>query len=229
MGQRRENESAGYPDEKVGELGRAYAAALLAGDEIAAEITIREAMEARLSTAVIDDEIIAPALWLVGELWERGEITVADEHLATEISLRVLALQREAGRVARGRAGHSVMLAAPAAELHVVALRMAGNLLRDAGYHVVMLGAAVPPEALRAAAGRHRPDVVCLSSTMRGGGDQVLIAMYEVQDEWPAASFVVGGRGLTSRVQARPGVEVCRRVSEVVEAVDAMVKRAGLN
>ena len=46
----------------------------------------------------IDDEIIAPALWLVGDLWERGDISIADEHLATEISLRVLALAREARR-----------------------------------------------------------------------------------------------------------------------------------
>jgi MerR family transcriptional regulator, light-induced transcriptional regulator len=229
MGKHPENDSPGSHEEKSGELCRAYAAALLEGDEIAAEITIREAMDADLSTAVIDDEIIAPALWLVGELWERGEITVADEHLATEISLRVLALQREARRVARDRAGHTVMLAAPAAELHVVALRMAANLLRDAGYHVVMLGPDVPPDALAAAAGRHRPDVVCLSSTMRDGADRLLVAMDEVQQDWPAASFVVGGRGLTSRVRTRPGLEVCRRVSEVVDAVDAIVKRADLN
>ena len=223
------NESSEARESRLSELSRAYAAAVLSGDEVTAELVVRDAIDAKLSAGEVDDQIIAPALWLIGELWARGDITVADEHLATEISLRVLALQREAGRVARGRAAHSVMLAAPAAELHVVALRMAGNLLRDAGYHVVMLGAAVPPEALGAAAGRHRPDVVCLSSTMRGGGDQVLIAMYEVQEEWPAAGFVVGGRGLTSRVQARPGVEVCRRVSEVVDAVDAMVKRAGSN
>ena len=44
------------------------------------------------------------------------------------------------------------MLATPAGELHVVALRMIGNLLRDAGYDVVMLGADVPAEALAAAA-----------------------------------------------------------------------------
>src|SRR5918997_1036741 len=101
-------------------LGRTYAEAILSGDEVAAEIAIREAMEASLTTAEIDDEIIAPALWFVGELWERGEITVADEHLATEISMRVLALHREAQRVARARAGHLVMLATPAGELHVV-------------------------------------------------------------------------------------------------------------
>ena len=86
-------------------LGRVYAEAILSGDEVAAEVAIREAMEASLTIAEIDDEVIAPALWLVGELWERGEITVADEHLATEICMRVLALQREAQRTARGTSG----------------------------------------------------------------------------------------------------------------------------
>jgi hypothetical protein len=50
-----------------------------------------------------------------------------------------------------------------------------------------------------------------------------------VQRRWPTVRFVVGGRGLSSRVQPRPGVDVCRRVSDVVEAVDAIVKGAGLN
>ena len=214
---------------KISDFGRAYAAALLAGDEVAAEIVIREALAADLSMAAIDDEIIAPALWLVGDLWERGEISIADEHLATEISLRVLALEREARRMRRARGDHRVMLAAPAAELHVMALRMAADLLRDAGYDVVMLGADVPPPALAASANRHRPHVICLSSTMPGGGDQVLVSIHEVQQTWPAAGFVVGGRGLTSRVRARPGIEVCQRVSDAVDAVDALVKHAAAN
>ena len=202
-------------------LARAYAAALLAGDEVAAEVAIREAIDGEAQHAEIDEEIIAPALWLVGELWQRGEISVADEHLATEISLRVLALQREAQRVARARGGHRVMLAAPSGELHVVALRMIGNLLRDAGYDVVMLGADVPAEALAAAARRHEPDVICLSVDDAGGADRVLISMHEVQQERPARGSSSAGAALTSRVRSRPGVEVCRRVSDAVEAVDA--------
>ena len=87
------------------EIGNAYARAVLAGDEVAAELAIRDAIEAKLTTAEIDEEIIAPALWLVGRLWERGEISVAEEHLATEISLRVLALQREASARPRPAAG----------------------------------------------------------------------------------------------------------------------------
>ena len=159
MAQRAENDPPDARERKVSELSRAYASALLAGDEIAAEIAIRQAMDAGLGTATIDDQIIAPALWLVGELWERGEISVADEHLASEISLRVLTLQREAQRVADQRRRQRIMLAAPSGEQHVIALRMVANLLREAAYEVVMLGADVPTGALAAAALRHDPQV----------------------------------------------------------------------
>ena len=225
MGHPRENDSA---EARISEFGRAYAAALLAGDEVAAEIVIREAMDAKLTMAEIDDEIIAPALWLVGDLWERGDISIADEHLATEISLRVLALEREVRRVAKARAKHRVLLAAPAGELHVVALRMTSDLLREAGFDVVMLGADVPPRALAAAAARHEPDVICLTSTMPGGGDQVLISIHETQHACPGAGYVIGGRGLTSRLYTQPGISVCRRVTDAVETVDALARRAGM-
>jgi methanogenic corrinoid protein MtbC1 len=216
-------------DGLLAELGEAYARAVLAGDEVGAELAVRDAIDARLTTAQIDEEIIAPALWLVGRLWARGEISVADEHLATQISLRVLALQREVRRTALGRMGRKALLAAPAGELHTVALQMIENLLRDAGYTVLMLGADVPQGALAEAAARHEPDVVCMTATMPDVSDRVMLAIHEVQRGWPGAGYVIGGRGLSTRLRPRPGMHVCRRVSEVVDAADAVVKRAELN
>ena len=216
-------------EQLLADLGRAYARALLAGDEIGAELAVRDAIDARLTTAQIDDEIIAPALWLIGRLWARGEISVADEHLATEISLRVLALQREAVRTERQRAGRKALLAAPAGELHTVALQMNANLLRDAGYTVLMLGPDVPPGALAEAAARHEPSVICLTATMPDASDRVMLAIREVERGWPGAGWVLGGRGLSVRLRPQPGIHVCRRVSEVVEAADAVLKRADLN
>jgi MerR family transcriptional regulator, light-induced transcriptional regulator len=216
-------------EHRLTELNQAFATALLMGDEVGAEMAIRDAMDAKVSTAEIDDAIIAPALWLIGDLWERGEISVADEHLATEICTRVLALQREAKRLEMSRAGHRVLLATPQGELHVVALRMVSNLLREAGYDAMMLGADVPPADLATAAGRWEPDVVCLSTTMPGGADRVLVTIDEVQGTRPEAGFVVGGRGLRARMRSEPGINVCRGVPEVVDAVDAVIKRADLN
>jgi MerR family transcriptional regulator, light-induced transcriptional regulator len=214
---------------RIDDLRRAYAAALLSGDEPAAEAVMREAVQENLATAEIDHEIVAPALWLVGDLWQRGEITVADEHLATEISLRVLALQREAQRTSRERPLYSVMLATPAGEAHDVALRMVENLLRGAGYGVVMLGAGVPAHELAGCAARYRPDAVCLSATMPGGADQVLVAIHEMQRAWPSAGYVAGGADLGGRLRPRPGIDVCEDVMRVVDAVDAIVKRSALN
>lgn len=155
------------------------------GDEIAAETAIRDALRANLDTAEIDNEIIVPALWLVGDLWQRGEISVVDEHIATEISIRVLALQREAQRTMASRPEHSVMLATPAGESHDVALRMISNLLRGAGYGVHMLGAGVPVAELAAVAERLQPDVICLSATMPGGADRLLLTIHEIEASYP--------------------------------------------
>jgi methanogenic corrinoid protein MtbC1 len=229
MGTGPENHSREAQRAKVTELGRAYAEALISADEAAAEIAIREAMDAGLDTASIDDEIIAPALWRIGDLWQRGEISVADEHIATEISIRVLALQREAQRVAQTRGEHRVLLAAPAGEQHIVALRMIDNLLRNAGYEVAMLGSDVPGEALIALMHRRPPDVVCLTSTMVDPAGKVLATIDALQRRWPTMGFVIGGSALASRVHSRPGIDVCRRVSEAVEAVDAMVRGGSRN
>jgi methanogenic corrinoid protein MtbC1 len=216
-------------DEQLAGFARAFARAVLSGDEIAADVVIREAIDADLSSAAVSEEIIAPALWLVGDLWERGEISVADEHLATEIAMRVLALEQETRRVQERRRGYRVMLATPEGERHVVALRMLGGFLRQAGYETMMLGPDVPADSLAAAARRHGADVICLSVTMAGGTDRALLSLYEVQERVPSAGFVIGGRALTSRVPTRPGIEICHHVSDGVRAVDAIVNRAGLN
>jgi hypothetical protein len=84
-------------------------------------------------------------------------------------------------------------------------------------------------EALAASVSRRRPHVVCLTATMAGGAEQAAATVRAVQERWPSVRFVIGGRGLTSRTHSRPGMEVCRRVSDVVEAVDGMVRGAGLN
>lgn len=229
MGHVPQNHSHQPGDRRLAQLAGAYADALVAGDEIAAEIAIREAMDARLGTAAIDEMIIAPALWLIGELWERGQITIAEEHIATEITVRVLALQREAQRVIQARGRYRVMLATPPGECHIVALRMVENLVRGAGFDVVMLGGDVPASAIASAAGHHEVDVLCLSSTMPGRRDVILTVIDEVRDVRPSVPVVLGGRGLTVEDQMRAQVQVCIGVTDAMETVDAVIKRAGLN
>jgi hypothetical protein len=94
-----EQNSRAFQEVVINDLGRAYLEALLARDEPGAEVAVRDAIDARLSSSQVDQGIIAPALWLVGELSRRGEISCTEGRIAGEISVRVMALQREARRV----------------------------------------------------------------------------------------------------------------------------------
>jgi methanogenic corrinoid protein MtbC1 len=208
---------------------RAYADALLAGDARAAEGVIRDAIDADLDEAMIDDEVIRPALVLVGDLWADGRISVADEHLATSISIRVLTLQREAFRVARQRASRRILLAGAQGEHHVVGLQMASSLMLHAGYDVRLLGADVPVAAVGAAVARHRPAVVGFTSASSLSSVHLPAAVAEVRAANPDAGIVLGGRGVDEGLTAVGEVVFCRHVADAVPQVDGLVKRAGRN
>ncbi|CAA9501546.1 MAG: hypothetical protein AVDCRST_MAG45-1341 [uncultured Solirubrobacterales bacterium] len=211
------------------ELREAYTAALLLGEEVKAEIVMREAIDAGLDEEVIHREVLAPSMRRVGDLWERGTLSVADEHLATQITLRVLALEREVVRVAGGRWRHRVMLAAVEGEEHTVGLQMVGNLLANAGYDARYLGADVPIDSLASIVEKHRPRVFVLSATMPANGELLRLAMDEVRRGDPGTALLVGGQGVPEELREEEGLVVTREVSNVVESVDALIRRPGLN
>src|SRR5947199_10273837 len=88
-GEPRAGESS--PGEGPAVLAQRYLEALEAGDVRAAVSAADEAVASRLATPAIHRDVIAPAMKQIGELWREQALTVADEHLASEITLRVLA------------------------------------------------------------------------------------------------------------------------------------------
>ena len=211
------------------EFQRAFADALLAGDQHAAETVVRDAIDGGLGEALIDDHVIRPALVLVGDLWADGSISVAEEHLATSISVRVLMLQREAFRVARRRAVHRVLLAGAQGEQHVVGLEMASSVLLHAGYDVRLYGADLPVAAIAATVDRHRPSVVGFTTATGLSAVNLPAAFEAVRRVGPDIGIVVGGRGVEPPIAASWDVAVCDHVSDAVAQVDALVRRARHN
>lgn len=210
-------------------LQRAYADALLAGDPRGAEQIVREAIEAGLDEAMIDEHVIGPALTVVGDLWADGELSIVQEHLATSISRRVITLQREAFRVARQRASERILLAAVQGEQHVVGLEMAAGVILRAGYDVRLLGADVPVHELPRAVEQHRPAVVGLSTATVMTAVRVPESLEALRRADPAVGILVGGRAADESWARRWGIGVCRHVTDAVAQVDALVQRAAHN
>jgi methanogenic corrinoid protein MtbC1 len=210
------------------EIQREYADALLAGDPGAAETAIREAIEAGLGESRIYDRVIRPALQMVGDLWADGHISVAQEHLATSITMRVLVLQREAFRLARERSSHRVLLAAAQGELHVVGLEMAASLLRNAGYEVRLFGADLPVAEIAAAVDMHKPVAIGFTTATITSAINLPAAFEAARGRDPDIGILVGGRAADEGWRTS-GVVVCTNVADAIEHVDALVRRADRN
>jgi methanogenic corrinoid protein MtbC1 len=107
-------------------------------------------------------DVVWPALFSIGHLWETNRISIAEEHLATAIVGRIMAaLYTRFARfeVTRGRA---VVSAGPN-EFHEVGARMVADFLEMDGWDVIYLGANTPVGEITDILKRHKPFMVALS------------------------------------------------------------------
>ena len=178
--------------------------------------------------------VIAPAMWRIGCLWKEGAITVADEHLATALTHRVMASAYGSSfRFAATRPGR-ILLAVVEGQRHALGLRMAADVLELGGYEVSYLGEDVPFEALVGAIESRAPDLVGLSGTLTPDTSSLSAAVVELEATFPDIPILLGGQGVPGevlregRVIRAPGVEgLVTLVEGVLEGVEDVAKPAG--
>lgn len=105
-------------------------------------------------------QIIGPALNGIGEAWEQGRISVADEHLASNYLRHRLLMWMVTGP--RPRPVRPAVLACAPDEWHEGSLLMLGVLLRRQGWPVAYLGQDVPFADLATFVREIRPGAVVL-------------------------------------------------------------------
>ena len=119
---------------------------LIAGDEPGAWSLLQSVLGGGTSPADLYLEVLVPALRMIGDRWETGAISVADEHCATAVMHRLIG---RTGPLFRrpGRTRGIVVLGAPQGELHAMPTALAADLLRGSGFVVIDLGANVPTDS----------------------------------------------------------------------------------
>lgn len=176
-----------------------YFEALTRCDAAAATDLVLDLLESGASLSDIVEDVVAPAQVHVGELWERGEWYVAQEHAATAVTeaavsaLWVMTARRQLGD------GLHVAVACAEGEWHALPARMAAALAAEAGAHVTVLGPSMPADHLRRRLELRDIDVLAVSCTvpvnLRGAADCVAAA------HAVGVPVVVGGRAFAGRPQ----------------------------
>ena len=142
-----------------------YLQALLAGDLNAATETVARLVAAKVGLADIYVSVLAPAMVQIGELWCEEKVNVAQEHLATQITLSQMEKLRLMQSMPRP-VPYQVMVSCVEGERHYLGARMAADLFQLEGWSVDYLGPDVPTRALIEIVEARRPGLLCLSVTL---------------------------------------------------------------
>ena len=205
---------------------RALEARLLAGDNAGAWWLIESRLAGGLDPSGVVTTLLAPALRSIGTQWADGDVSVADEHRATAVAQRIIGrLGLQFGRPGRSRG--TVVVAAPAGDLHTMPVTMAADLLRWRGFEVVELGANTPGDALaEAAAKADRLVAVGIASTTIGLDAEVRQSLKELREAGQGATTFLGGSAIRSPAHARTlGADIWTGHNgwKVVETVESLV------
>lgn len=200
-------------------------ARLLAGDEPGAWSVLEAALASDHSPSGVLLELVAPALESVGDRWHAGELTVADEHRASAVAVRLIS--RIGARFGRpGPKRGTIVITTPPDEQHSTPVTIAADLLRWAGFNVIELGADTPADAL-AQVVEGVPDIlaVAMACTTEGSTTAARRAIAHLRTALPGTTVLLGGAAITGTDQAlRLGADAFtgRRGDDLVRAVEEL-------
>ncbi len=170
-----------------------FLAALRQGDEAAARHIVDEVRATGVDGSAIYYEIFAPSMVTIGELWERNELNVAEEHLATAITERMIGGLSPLFEHEVGSQGGIVLLGCVAGERHALGLRMLADLFRREGWRVLYLGADVASDDWVQMAIRCNADVVAISASTPRLAPAVKELIDNLRAALPQTAVMVGG------------------------------------
>ena len=178
----------------IDDLQQDFLQAQLAGDRRRAiQLVINAQASSTFSTHEIRMQVIRAAQEEIGRLWQRNEISIAQEHMATAVSQLALAelFRHEPPPMPNGR---KVIVACVDGELHDFPARLVADELDVAGFDVRFLGASVPLDALLSFIAREDPDLLVISATMAFHADNVRTAVTRIRSIAPGLPIAVGGQ-----------------------------------
>jgi len=192
------------------------------------ERAVRGAMFLGSATTVYH-HVLAPTMRTVGDGWHEGTLSVAQEHMASEV---LSGAARDMLRlIDPPAAAPDAIVACFADEDHALPLYGVAFGLVQGGLRPVVLGAKTPPSAIRHAVESIQPALVCLSVTVSPPAYRARELVDSYAEAVGDVPWIVGGPGsveLRSFVEASGGMVVgTQPIDEVRPLVEKLLRERG--
>jgi methanogenic corrinoid protein MtbC1 len=195
----------------------------LKSDFETAQQTVKKAMAANCRPVDILIGLIAPMLYEIGDRWERGSITVDDEHRFTACCKQVVGLvenKLNLSKVAADASLHDASFAlinAPGNE-HTLAIRTLALWLESRGKRTRTLDYHTSPEELSEILVKERPNSLLISMALleQASGVAELVALVSSLPASVRPKVIVGGYAIkVGLISAIPGAKLVADISSL--------------
>jgi methanogenic corrinoid protein MtbC1 len=188
---------------------------------------IDEALASGMPPSEVIVGVLHPALGRIGELWESGKISVADEHRFTDFALRLLDRLNVAGPPQKGPL---VMLATFDNNCHQIGPRILQYFAWEHGFACEVLPVGTSRSALMAAIHRDSPVLVGLSVSLAETIPAALIFARQLTPVLPPeTALILGGQAFRRSDTANvPGdLEVLFTLDDFVARLESLERSPG--
>ena len=212
----------------LAEAREQYDQALISGELGLAHAVIEKALSRGSERADIYLEVLAPSQTRLGELWCEGVINIAQEHLATAITLDVMDSLRREMKSETGL-GTRAVVAPLEGDPHWIGARMIADFLAMDGWEVDFLWIGTPAKDLAEYVQQRNVDLVALSSTQPEFLPNARAAADAIRElNSPAPKILLGGRALYDTNQDVRGLGCDAIAGNALEAVTEARRLVGL-
>ncbi|MDR5659691.1 helix-turn-helix domain-containing protein [Serpentinicella sp. ANB-PHB4] len=179
---------------KLDHIKNQFLTKLLNQNDQEAKDLIFKAVKAGVDIKDIYKDVLAVSMYDVGYLWERGEISIVDEHFFTH-TVKSLIYQLNLFIKKNPKQDHSALFALPSSELHEIPLLISKDLLEMEGWKSYYLGSTVPAYCVVEALERFSCQLLIMSATMdyNVGHIKSIIDSVSTRTKLKKVKVVVGG------------------------------------
>jgi MerR family transcriptional regulator, light-induced transcriptional regulator len=169
-----------------------FTKAILKGDVQSVTELYTASIQSKVDSLTFYESVVKPAMYRIGDLWEKNQITVADEHLATASLKYFLASVFTPYEVSERHP--KGLLFCIEGEQHSLGLELTNEIFKEQHWNTRYLGANVPVKDAVTFVQAWKPQAVAISIGMTTSISLLKKCLEEIEKVQPDINILIGGR-----------------------------------
>lgn len=199
-------------------LYQSYLASLLRGDKGGCFNIVNTLLDDKIEIRELYTDLFQKSMYSVGELWERNEISVSREHLATTITENMLSITYP--HLFTGvQSEKKAIISCTANEYHQLGGKMVADIIEMHGWDAHFLGANTPVKELLKFIDEIQPDFIGLSLAVYFNLPALKVTLEAIHTHFQNLDILVGGHafvwGGTGVLKDYPGTSYLESLDQL--------------